>query len=80
MDGRGGKTYFFGPDPKRARQRQEELFYASEQAEAPGHPFYQRLNAVLNEASEPYPPPQMDAAAVGLSGGVNQTVGDFRNF
>ena len=26
------------------------LFYASEQAEAPGHPFYQQLNAVLEEA------------------------------
>src|SRR5712675_878484 len=35
---------------KRARQKQEEMFYASERAEAPGHPFYQRLNAVLNEA------------------------------
>jgi len=35
---------------KRARQKQEELFYASERAEAPGHPFYQRLNAVLNGA------------------------------
>jgi len=35
---------------RRARQRQEELFYASERAEAPGHPFYQRLNGVLNEA------------------------------
>ena len=34
----------------RARQKQEELFYASERAEAPGHRFYQRLNAVLNEA------------------------------
>ena len=34
----------------RARQKQEELFYASERAEAPGHPFYQRLNRVLNEA------------------------------
>lgn len=34
----------------RARQKQEELFYASERAEAPGHPFYQRLNVVLNEA------------------------------
>ena len=32
-------------------QEQEALFYAGEQAEAPGHPFYQRLNAVLNEAS-----------------------------
>ncbi len=35
---------------KRAGQKQEELFYASERAEAPGHPFYQRLNAVLKEA------------------------------
>jgi transposase len=35
---------------KRARQKQEALFYASERAEAPGHPFYDRLNAVLNEA------------------------------
>jgi transposase len=35
---------------RRSRQRQEELFYASEQAEAPGHPFYQRLNGVLEEA------------------------------
>src|SRR6266849_3018305 len=35
---------------KRTGQKQEELFYASERAEAPGHPFYQRLNAVLNKA------------------------------
>jgi transposase len=35
---------------KRARKKQEELFYASERAEALGHPFYERLNAVLNEA------------------------------
>jgi transposase len=35
---------------RRSRQRQEELFYASERAEAPGHPFYQRLNGVLGEA------------------------------
>lgn len=35
---------------RRSRERQEELFYASERAEAPGHPFYQRLNDVLNEA------------------------------
>ena len=34
----------------RARQKQEELLYASERAEGPGHPFYQRLNRVLNEA------------------------------
>ena len=35
---------------RRSREKQEELFYASERAEAPGHPFYQRLNRVLNEA------------------------------
>jgi len=31
-------------------EKQEELFYASEQAEAPGHPFYQKLNSVLSAA------------------------------
>src|SRR6202521_6057925 len=35
---------------RRVGEKQEELFYASERAEAPGHPFYQRLNAVLNGA------------------------------
>ena len=35
---------------KQERQQQEELFYASEQAEAPGHPFYHRLNQVLERA------------------------------
>src|SRR5271170_1958805 len=35
---------------KPARQKQEELFYASERAEAPGHPFYEQLNGVLNGA------------------------------
>lgn len=34
----------------RGGQKQEEMFYAREMAEAPGHPFYQRLNKVLNEA------------------------------
>jgi transposase len=34
----------------RGGQKQEEMFYASEMAESPGHPFYQRLNKVLNEA------------------------------
>ena len=34
----------------REGQKQEEMFYASERVEAPGHPFYQRLNRVLNEA------------------------------
>ncbi len=35
---------------KQARQKQDDLFYASEQAEAPGHPFYQHLNRVLEQA------------------------------
>jgi transposase len=35
---------------KRARQKQEDLFYASERTETPGHPFYERLNRVLDEA------------------------------
>jgi len=35
---------------RQGRQRQEELFYASERIEAPGHPFYQRLNRVLEQA------------------------------
>ena len=34
---------------KGGRRKQEELFYASERAEAPGHPFYEQLNRVLNE-------------------------------
>ncbi len=39
----------------RAGQQQEQLFYASEQGEAPGHPFYQRFNAVLEQAGMPSP-------------------------
>jgi len=35
---------------KQARQKQEELFYASERTETPGHPFYEELNRVLNQA------------------------------
>ncbi len=35
---------------RKRRERQEALWYGSEIAEAPGHPFYVRLNAVLNEA------------------------------
>ena len=35
---------------KRGREQQEELFYAREQAEAPGHPFYEQLKGVLDEA------------------------------
>ncbi len=36
---------------KQARQKQEELFYASERTETPGHPFYEQLNRVLEEAA-----------------------------
>src|SRR5712692_6880737 len=35
---------------KKQRQRQEPLWYRAELAEAPGHPFYQRLNRVLEAA------------------------------
>src|SRR2546423_8900745 len=35
---------------KRDREQQEELFYAIEQVEAPGHPFYEELNRVLDRA------------------------------
>lgn len=35
---------------KQGREQQEELFYAAEQIETPGHPFYERLNAVLEQA------------------------------
>ena len=35
---------------RKHRQRQEPLWYRAELAEAPGHPFYQRLNRVLEEA------------------------------
>src|SRR6266700_319901 len=31
-------------------EKQEPLFYACEQTVAPGHPFYQKLNAVLCDA------------------------------
>src|SRR6266851_2005103 len=34
----------------RERQKQDELFYASERTETPGHPFYEELNRVLNQA------------------------------
>src|SRR6204780_1699248 len=36
---------------RRQRQRQEELWYDGELASSPGHPFYQRLNEVLDNAS-----------------------------
>src|SRR6202790_3911494 len=35
---------------KQARQKQEELFYASERTETPGHPFYEQVNGVLDQA------------------------------
>src|ERR1700691_1774106 len=35
---------------KQARRKQEELFYASERTETAGHPFYEQLNRVLDEA------------------------------
>src|SRR5437016_8901142 len=35
---------------KQARRTQEELFYASERTETPGHPFYEQLNRVLEQA------------------------------
>jgi transposase len=35
---------------RRQRRRQEELWYRRDLAEAPGHPFYRRLNEVLDEA------------------------------
>src|SRR5258708_10357436 len=35
---------------KEAKRKQEELFYASEQTETPGHPFYEQLNRVLEQA------------------------------
>ena len=35
---------------RRQRQRQQELWYRRDLAEAPGHPFYRRLNQVLEEA------------------------------
>jgi len=35
---------------RKHRQRQEGLWYRSELPEAPGHPFYQRLNQLLDKA------------------------------
>jgi transposase len=35
---------------RKQRQRQEGLWYRAELAEAPGHPFYQRLNRVLEQS------------------------------
>jgi transposase len=36
---------------RKQRQRQEELWYRRDLAEAPGHPFYRQLNEVLDRAS-----------------------------
>jgi hypothetical protein len=46
---------------KRARQKQEQLFYASERAEAPGHPFYEQLNSVLHDAGFDHISPKVPA-------------------
>jgi transposase len=35
---------------RKGRERQEEIWYSSEVAEAPGHPFYRKLEAKLKEA------------------------------
>jgi transposase len=35
---------------RKQRERQEELWYRRDLAEAPGHPFYRRLNEVLEQA------------------------------
>jgi hypothetical protein len=35
---------------RRQRQRQEGLWYRNELPEAPGHPFYRRLNQLLDKA------------------------------
>jgi transposase len=35
---------------RKKRQRQEDLWYGGELATAPGHPFYTRLNEVLDGA------------------------------
>ena len=35
---------------RETRRRQQELFYAAELAEAPGHPFYSKLNETLEAA------------------------------
>jgi hypothetical protein len=36
---------------RKQRRRQEELWYRRDLAEAPGHPFYRRLNEVLDQAN-----------------------------
>jgi hypothetical protein len=36
---------------RKGRERQEEFWYRSEVAEAPGHPFYRKLEEKLKQAS-----------------------------
>ena len=36
--------------PRKMRERQEDLWYGGELPKAPGHPFYKRLNEVLDNA------------------------------
>jgi hypothetical protein len=40
----------YGDGIKKHRERQEELWYRSEVAEAPGHPFYRKLEGMLQQA------------------------------
>jgi hypothetical protein len=37
--------------PRKSRERLEELWYRSEGAEAPGHPFYRKLEGMLKQAA-----------------------------
>jgi len=39
---------------RKDRQRQEDLWYGGELAQAPGHPFYKRLNEVLDAGFDEY--------------------------
>ena len=40
---------------RKQREHQEPLWYRTALAEAPGHPFYRRLNQVLEKAGfDPY--------------------------
>ena len=36
---------------RKGRERQQGIWYHAELAEAPGHPFYRKLEATLKEAS-----------------------------
>ena len=56
---------------RKHRQRQEPLWYRAELAEAPGHPFYQRLNRVLEEAD-------FDRFLVGARGSTTRSWADRR--